>query len=104
LLLDNIHDEQLQVLLDRLEDPQWFATPYPIPSHPVSSKFYDPHYERREGPDWQGPVWGITNYFLVEEGLMRQAERLIASPSPKDQRAGKRCLEIAGRIVTKSHE
>ncbi len=113
LMLDAIrepkHRDKFVSLLDKL-DPEiedsrknWFATPYPIPTHPQGDDF-DPDYQRKEGADWQGPVWGITNYFLVEEGLVRQAEELLKSDKSEDVKLGKRCMKIAGNIVEKSQE
>ena len=105
LLLDGAKPKQVEVLLDRMEDPDWFATPYPIPTHPTNSQYYDPHYRRKEGPDWQGPVWIIANNFLVEQGLVRQAERFLNPDSSKhNPELGMRCMEIAGTIVRKTED
>jgi hypothetical protein len=105
LLLESITPEQTTLLLDRLEDPDWFGTPYPIPTHPVNSKYFDPHYKRKEGPNWQGPVWIISNHQLVEEGLVRQAKRFFDSSSTVyDPELGMRCMKIANNIVRKTEE
>jgi len=90
LLLKNITPEQKNALYDKLEDPQWFATPYPIPTHPRVSKFYDPHYRRKQGPNWEGPVWIDMNHLIVEQGLVKQGDE--------------RGMKIAGNIVTKTKE
>lgn len=110
LMLRSIPVEQLTPLLDKL-DPElvegqtWFATPYPIPSHPRCAEIYDPHYKRKEGADWQGPTWGITNYFLVEEGLVRQAERFLNPESREyNPKLGKRIMRITDYIIKQSQE
>jgi hypothetical protein len=100
LLLDNLPSDKAEVLLDRIEDPEWFATPFPLPTHPKNSEHYDPHYRRKEGPDWQGPVWIIMNHFLVEEGLVKQAERTAKS----NPNLSKRCMDAAEKIVEKTEE
>jgi hypothetical protein len=104
LLLDDIKTEQLNVLLDRLEDPEWFATPYPIPSHPRNSKYYDPHYRRKEGPNWQGPVWLLADHLIVEQGLVRQGKRFLKPGTEYNPQLAKRCMEVAGPIVEKNEE
>lgn len=100
LLLDNLPSDKAKLLLNRIEDPEWFATPFPLPTHPKKSEHYDPHYRRKEGPDWQGPVWIIMNHFLVEEGLVKQAERFTQS----NPNLSKRCMDAAERIVKKTEE
>lgn len=51
-------------LVERLSDPRSFATPYPVPSVPVDSPWFQP---RRY---WQGPTWVNTNWLLID-GLRR---------------------------------
>lgn len=55
-------------LLDRLEDPEAFWAPYPVPSVARSDPAYDP--DRM----WRGPVWVNVNYLLVD-GLLRCGQR-----------------------------
>jgi hypothetical protein len=100
LLLDTIRPEQTTALLEKLEDTSWFNTPYPIPTHARRSQFYDPHYKRRQGPDWEGPVWIDMNHFIVENGLVKQAERFLDPQSPAyNPPLGRRCMQNARRIV-----
>lgn len=104
LLLDGAEPEQIEVLLDRMKDPEWFATPYPLPSHPTNSKYYDPHNRRKEGPNWQGPVWIIANNLIVERGLVRQAKRFLRPGSEYDLQLARRCIEAAGPVVEKTED
>jgi hypothetical protein len=107
LLLDKIKPEQTTALLDKLEDPEWFNTPYPIPTHATRSKFYDPEprpLKEKFTPPWSGPVWISTNHQIVEEGLIKQAERFLKSDNPEEQELGKRCLQNAERIAKKTEE
>jgi hypothetical protein len=103
LLLDKITQKQTATLLDKLEDPEWFHTTYPIPTHATRSEFYDPEpgkLKERLTPPWSGPVWISTNQILVEEGLVRQAERFLNPESPDyDPGLGERCMRNAGRIA-----
>lgn len=55
-------------LLDRLEDPEAFWAPYPVPTVARSDPAYDP--DRM----WRGPVWVNVNYLLVD-GLLRCGQR-----------------------------
>ncbi len=112
LMLDEIrapqHRDKFISLLDKLdpdleEGRQTFATPFPIPTHPQGDDF-DPDNQRKEGADWQGPSWGITNYFLVEEGLVKQAEELLKSNNAQDVGLGKRCMKIAGWVIEQSQK
>lgn len=99
LLLDGISESQVVALLDKLEDPRWFNTPYPIPTHPRISKFYDPDpkgLKNKLTPQWSGPVWLDMNHLLAEEGLVKQAERFPGIRA--------RLLGRAAIIAEKSHE
>lgn len=67
-------DEQAKWLLAHLQDPDSFATPFPIPS--ISKK--DPTF----GSDmWRGPVWINYNYMislgLAEYGFRDFADELV---------------------------
>lgn len=99
LLLEDISEEQTGALLDKLEDPEWFATPYPIPTHAVRSQFYDPDpigFKNKLTPQWSGTVWTDVNHILVEEGLVQRAEN-FPSLAP-------RLLGRAGIIAAKTQE
>ncbi len=94
LLTDLTTTEQCSRLLDHLEDPHTFGTPFPIPS----SSADDPHFSaeglwkgvRRNCP-WNGRVWPMTTSHLTE-GLLR---RWLAG----NERAGVLGVEILIRFV-----
>lgn len=103
LMLKNISPEQVASLNDKLEDPEWFNTNYPIPTHPVNSKFYDPHYRRYPNPPWSGPVWINSNFLITDTGLARQAERFLFNETGNAE-LGERCLKNAGRIAQQTEK
>ena len=81
LLLEGISEEQTEALLCKLEDPEWFATKYPIPTHAARSPFYDPDptgFKNKFTPQWSGTVWTDVNHIIVEEGLVPSAENFPA--------------------------
>lgn len=97
IVLDTISKHQLSSLLDKMEDPEWFNTQYPIPSLPTNSPYYDP--ERKVKRLWQGPVWINTNFLIAEEGLVKQIERFSEDPQLCD-----RMVKILGNLVEKTEE
>ena len=57
----------LKGLLDKLEDPDEYATEFPVPTTAMNSPKFDlMRY-------WRGPTWPITNLFIIE-GLGRQED------------------------------
>ena len=61
-------------LAGMLADPGLFGSPYPVPSVPVSSRWFSPlRY-------WQGPTWINTNWLLIDglhrHGFTAEAGRL----------------------------
>lgn len=75
-------EQQLEILLHRLAQPDEFSTAYPVPSTAINCRYFD------KDRYWRGPTWPITNFFIIE-GLKRyrtrqrdaglQAKRLTAS-------------------------
>ncbi|MCA9335260.1 hypothetical protein KC953_03900, partial [Candidatus Saccharibacteria bacterium] len=108
LMLEGIRTNQLASLLDKLESPDWFATPYPIPTHAVCSEHFDPDPEWFKGtftPQWSGPVWIDTNQMLVEEGLVPRIEDLSHYESASgERRLARRALVLSGVIRDKTKE
>jgi hypothetical protein len=99
LMLENISEEQASALLDKLDDSAWFDTPFPIPTHAVRSRFYDPNpsgFKDKFTPQWSGTVWIDVNHIIVEEGLVPRAE---AFPALRERMLGR-----AGIIAAKTHE
>jgi hypothetical protein len=64
LYAGSISKERAKKIVAMLEDEQQFGTPYPIPTVPVNSKWFDPHRY------WQGPTWVNTNWLIID-GLKR---------------------------------
>lgn len=84
MLLDTISEHQLTKLVDKMEDPKWFGTPFPIPSVPANSRHYHPHYT--EPRLWKrGEVWINTNQLIAEEGLVKQIQREDLSPEIRER-------------------
>jgi alpha,alpha-trehalase len=63
-----VTDQQLEIVLRRLSQPDEFSTAYPVPSTAINSQYFDK--ERY----WRGPTWPITNFFIIE-GLKRYKNR-----------------------------
>lgn len=78
--MDGIADSDFSAALDKLEDPEWFASPFGIPSAakncpmfwydnniagPTQSSLKEPH---AYGCTWNGTVWPYANS-IVAEGL-----------------------------------
>lgn len=97
LLLDSIGAHQLTYILDRIEDPEWFGTPYPLPSVPVTDVNYDPHYDEKRL--WRGPVWMNMNWYIVEGLLMQHNRFQVSLPY-----LANRCNRLAAHIAQKSAE
>ncbi|MDQ7800267.1 MAG: trehalase family glycosidase [Armatimonadota bacterium] len=60
LLTGRMPEDVRASLVDRLEDPESFWTPYPVPTVARSDPTYDP--DRM----WRGPVWVNVNYLLID--------------------------------------
>jgi hypothetical protein len=109
LILKGIRKEQFASLLEKLESVEWFATPYPIPSHPACSEFHSPDPPWFEGtftPPWSGPVWISMNHHQIEEGLVPRA-LVYSDPRQKatyDPGLARRTMAVAGRIAGKTVE
>ena len=108
LMLEGISDEHIAALLEKLEDPEWFASPYPIPTHAVCSEFYDPDPKRFKGtftPQWSGPVWIDTNHLIVEEGLVPRFESLCEADRNRSSRLlAKRAINTSVVVRDKTKE
>lgn len=64
LLLHDLPSEHVESIVRMVQDPRKFNTPFAIPT--VS--FDDPQFEPTFEADlmWRGPVWGFTNWFVLE--------------------------------------
>ncbi len=98
LALEDISEHQLISLMGKLEDPEWFKTPYPIPSLPTKSQYYDPHHDEKRL--WRGPVWINANFLIAEEGIVRQIKRFLKD----NQGLSERMLSYLKYLVEKTEE
>ncbi len=64
LYAGTIPKERARLLANMINDPDQFHAIWPIPSVPLSSKYFDPLKY------WQGPTWVNTNWLIIE-GLRR---------------------------------
>lgn len=99
LILDGIGGEKVEAILEMIEDPGQFGTPLPVPSVPADSRKFDPYFiEKRI---WRGPVWMNMNWYLVTQGLLKQARRFKAKG---DRNLMERCISAANNIAVKSYK
>ena len=73
MLTDLVDDARLDAMMDHLEDPRTFGTPFPLPSSSVD----DPRFSaegiwrgKRRNCPWNGRVWPMTTSHVIE-GLLR---------------------------------
>lgn len=64
LLLDDLPPDRVAAIVSELKDTNKFAAPYSIPTVAMD----DPQFCADFDADlmWRGPVWGFTNWFLLE--------------------------------------
>ncbi|MFZ2544561.1 MAG: hypothetical protein WAW80_01150, partial [Candidatus Saccharimonadales bacterium] len=107
LILENIELEQITALTDKLEDPNWFGTQFPIPTHAVRSKFYDPEpswFKNKFTPQWSGTVWANVN-MIIGEALAERAESFSDIKNENyNPDLTVRLIGNAGIIASKTHE
>ncbi|MDE2875808.1 MAG: hypothetical protein OXQ93_10225, partial [Gemmatimonadota bacterium] len=77
MLTDLVDDARLDAMMDHLEDPRTFGTPFPLPSSSVD----DPRFSaegiwrgKRRNCPWNGRVWPMTTSHVIE-GLLRCRRR-----------------------------
>lgn len=108
LMLEGIAKRQTTALVDKLQDPKWFATPYPVPTHAVCSDFHDPEpsgFKNAFTPQWSGPVWLDMNHLIVEEGLVpRLLDAIETNHANYDPALAGRALDVGLHIADKSRE
>lgn len=79
-----ISPERAALLVKTLESEHLFGPPYPVPSAPLNSPWFDP--ERY----WQGPTWFNTNWMIID-GLKRYGYHHHAAALAESM------LELAGQ-------
>ena len=94
MLTDLVDDARLDAMMDHLEDPRTFGTPFPIPSSSVD----DPRFSaegiwrgKRRNCPWNGRVWPMTTSHVIE-GLLRCRRR-------GNERAGAVAADMLARFV-----
>ncbi len=94
MLTDLVSDARLDAMMDHLEDPRTFGTPFPLPSSSVD----DPRFSaegiwrgKRRNCPWNGRVWPMTTSHVIE-GLLRCRRR-------GNERAGRLAADVLVRFV-----
>ncbi|HSX07797.1 MAG TPA: trehalase family glycosidase [Candidatus Saccharimonadales bacterium] len=86
LYAGHITKDRAKLLVRMLENEHLFGPPYPIPTTPLNSGWFD---SRRY---WQGPTWMNTNWLIIDGleryGFKEHAAALIESSLELVQRAG----------------
>ena len=94
LLLASLSHEDARPLLAAIDDPEAFATPFPVPSVAVDEPAFVPGALRwGVGPLlWRGPTWINLNWLiwraLRRRGEAAQARRLVAASAALVLRSG----------------
>jgi hypothetical protein len=71
ILLTSLPHDAREEIIRLLRDPTEFGTPYMIPTVSKAEKEYNPVADTLLL--WRGPVWGFTNWFIME-GLRKHGE------------------------------
>ena len=94
MLAGLVDGTRLDAMLDHLEDPSTFGTPFPLPSSSVD----DPRFSaegvwrgKRRNCPWNGRAWPMTTSHVIE-GLLRQWRR-------GHERAGALAADMLARYV-----
>lgn len=64
--------ERTKTLIGQMHDPDTYGTPFPLPSTPINSKYFQPTRY------WQGPTWVNMNW-MITDGLERNGEQQEAN-------------------------
>lgn len=75
LLLDDLPSKIHDILIKKIQDPEKFGLPYPIPSTAKSDSAFD---SEKSNLLWRGPSWGNTNW-MVMEGLLKHNDTEVAN-------------------------
>ncbi|MFI4860811.1 MAG: MGH1-like glycoside hydrolase domain-containing protein [Phycisphaerales bacterium JB063] len=97
MLTDLPDTAQVDAMLGHLQNPDEFATPWPLPSSALDDPYFsaDARWQgKRHLCPWNGRVWPMTTSHVIE-GLIRQYKRRDALPDATRQRCG----ELAGQWI-----
>jgi hypothetical protein len=101
MLTDAASESHVGRMLERLTDPDAFATPFPAPSSSVADPLFNADAEwkgKRHVCPWNGRVWPMTNSHLID-GLIRQWR--LRDPSAPSTRPRSRAGTLAGRLLVR---
>ena len=99
MLTDLLDESHVALLIEHLEDPDGFATPWPIPSSSADDPLFDADARwkgKRHNCPWNGRVWPMTNSHVIE-GLLRQWR--LRDPGCDESSPRWRAGELAGRLL-----
>lgn len=66
LLLKDLPADKLAIILDQLQDEAKFNAPYSIPTVSMDDPQFCAEFSQDADLMWRGPVWGFTNWFILE--------------------------------------
>ncbi len=66
LLLNNLPKDKLNLIVDQLKQENKFNSPYSVPTVAVDDPQFDAYFSQDADLMWRGPVWGFTNWFILE--------------------------------------
>jgi len=72
LLLVDLPPDRLETLAQQFSDPQKFSTPYVVPTVARDDAQFWPTFP--VDLMWRGPVWGFTNWFVLEGLLLHKLD------------------------------
>jgi glycogen debranching enzyme len=75
LLLPDLPVSHRRSIISYLTSPSEFGCPYPIPSVSISESSYNPVQD--SDCLWRGPMWGFTNWFILEGLALHGEERVL---------------------------
>jgi hypothetical protein len=75
LLLADLPADKLELIVGQLKDVNKFNAPYSIPTVAMDDPQFCAEFSQEADLMWRGPIWGFTNWFLLEGlGLHQQLE------------------------------
>ena len=75
LILETLPRRHVRALVDHLQNPNEFWTPYPLSTVPLDSPDFNPVDSKRVL--WRGPVWVNANWFMIK-ALRRHGYEVLA--------------------------
>lgn len=101
LLTDLVTEQQVDAMLTHLNDPNEFATRWPLPSSSADDVHFNADAEwkgRRHVCPWNGRVWPMTNSHVID-GLIRQWHRRAPSEGAAPVSPRARAGVLAGHLL-----